>query len=350
MSVSAWSLPVIPAEPLEPPDDRRAKAKVLVIGASGFVGAAIVRAIKGRHDLAPIACMRSSSPALAAIGIETRLCDAVDPVALAKALEGVTYVVNAVLGTPMTMLAVTRNVCEAASSDRLRRVIHLSSMAVYGPADGVVDETTSLHPLGGYARGKARCEEVVRDFVLSGGDAVVIRPGCVYGPGGEQWVGRIARWLRAGRLGELGDAAEGCCNLTFNDDLAGAVMASMITPTAAGQIFNVADSDPGTWNQYFVRLGRAVGADVQQVSRLRIGLEAAALAPPLQLAKIAGRRIGIKAGSLPEPITPSLLRLWRQQIRLDSRKARTMLAFPQTSTEQGFAQSADWARSAAIGL
>jgi nucleoside-diphosphate-sugar epimerase len=348
MSMPAWLLSMISSALLEPRDDQAAKAKVLVIGASGFVGAAIVRAIKARHDLAPIACMRTSSPALAAIGVETRLCDAVDPVALEKALDGVTYAVNSVLGTQTTMLAATRNICRAADRSGLRRIIHLSSMAVYGPADGVVDEAASLRPLGGYAQGKARCEEVVRDFVSSGGDAVVIRPGCVYGPGGEQWVGRIARWLRAGRLGELGDAAEGFCNLTFNDDLAGAVLASMITPMAAGQIFNVADADPGTWNQYFVRLGRAVDADVQQVSRLRVGFEAAVLAPPLQVAKIAGRRIGIKPGLIPEPITPSLLRLWRQRIWLDSGKARTMLAFPQTPTEQGLARSADWARSAAI--
>jgi nucleoside-diphosphate-sugar epimerase len=340
---------MIPSESHEPRDDQRAKAKVLVIGASGFVGAAIIRAIKARDDLDPIACMRTPSPALTAIGVETRLCDAIDPIALAKALDGVAYVVNSVLGTPTTMLAATRNICEAASRSGLRRIIHLSSMAVYGPLDGVVDEAASLRPLGGYARGKARCEEVVRDFVSSGGDAVVIRPGCVYGPGGEQWVGRIARWLRAGRLGELGDAAEGYCNLTFGDDLAGAVIACMITSKAAGQIFNVADADPGTWNQYFVRLGCAVGADVQQVSRFRIGFEAAMLAPPLQVAKIVGRRIGIKPGLIPEPITPSLLRLWRQRMRLDSGKARAMLAFPRMSTEQGLARSADWARSAAIG-
>jgi nucleoside-diphosphate-sugar epimerase len=326
-----------------------AKAKVLVIGASGFVGGAIMRAIKARDELDPIACMRTSSPALAAIGVATRLCDAADPVALAKALDGVTYVVNSVLGSPATMLAATHNICEATGGTGVRRIIHLSSMAVYGPVDGVVDEAAALRPHGSYAQGKARCEEVVRDFVSSGGDAVVIRPGCVYGPGGEQWVGRIARWLRAGRLGELGDAADGTCNLTFDDELAGAVIACMITPNAAGQIFNVAETDPGTWNQYFIRLGRAVGADVQRVSRLRIGFEAAVLAPPLQVAKIAGRRIGIRPGLIPEPITPSLLRLWRQRIRLDSGKARAMLAFPQTSTEQGLARSADWARSAAIG-
>ena len=271
-----------------------------------------------------------------------------DPIALASALEGVTYVVNSVLGSPATMLSVTRNICEAAHRTGLRRIVHLSSMAVYGQANGVVDETTSLHPVGPYARAKVRCEAVVRDFVASGGDAVVIRPGCVYGPGGEQWVGRIARWLRAGRLGELGDPADGYCNLTFNDDLAGAVIASLITPDVAGEIFNVADMDPGTWNQYFVCLGHKIGAHVQRVSRFRISLEAAILAPPLQMAKIVGRQIGMDPTIIPEPIPPSLLRLWRQRIRLDSRRADAVLNFPHTPQEAGLARSADWFRSATV--
>lgn len=330
------------AKPVEPLNDQ---VNVLVIGASGFVGSAIVRAIKAQNNLKPIACMRSSSPAIEALGVEMRLCDATDSVALRHALDGVTFVVNSVLGNATTMLAVTRNLCEAASRLRLQRIVHLSSMAVYGPATGLVDETVLLRPTGSYALAKARCEDVVRDFVSSGGDAVVIRPGCVYGPGGEQWVGRIARWLRAGRVGELGPAGDGFCNLTFNDDLAGAVIASLTTPKAAGQIFNVADLNPGTWNQYFVCLGHSVGARVRRVSRSRIVFEAAVLAAPLQVAKIVGRRIGSHSRWFPEPITPSLLRLWQQRMRLDSRKARAMLAFPETSSEQGIARSADWARS-----
>ena len=326
-------------------DHGPAKAKILIVGASGFVGSAIVRAAGARHDMAPIACMRRPSPGLAAIGVETRICDAADPAALAAALQGVTYVVNSVLGSPPIMLAATRNICDAARDAGVRRIVHLSSMAVYGAADGVVDETAALLPVGPYAQAKARCEAVVRDFVVAGGDAVVIRPGCVYGPGGEQWVGRIARWLRSGRLGELGDPADGYCNLTFNDDLAGAVVASLAAPNVTGEVFNVADMDPGTWNQYFVQLGRAIGADVGRVSRLRIVLETAILAPPLQIAKLASQRIGMDPTRLPAPMPPSLLRLWRQRILLDSRKANALLNFPQTPPEQGLASSADWFRS-----
>jgi nucleoside-diphosphate-sugar epimerase len=110
------------------------------------------------------------------------------PIALARALEGATYVVNTVLGSPATLLAVTRNICEAARSSSLRRIVHLSSMAVYGTATGVLDETARLQPVSAYGRAKADCELVVRDFISAGGKAVILRPGCVYAPGGEQWV------------------------------------------------------------------------------------------------------------------------------------------------------------------
>lgn len=336
----------------EPPsgmtgDRDQSLPKILVIGASGFVGAAIVRAAMTSNDIRPVACMRASSQALNSLGIETRICDASDPAALTHALEGVTYAVNCVLGSRATMLAVTRNLCGAARQLGLRRIVHLSSMAVYGRITGTVDETARLQPVGGYGLAKAECEIIVGDFIAAGGDAVMLRPACVYGPGGEQWVGRIARWLRSGRLGQLGELADGYCNLSFNDDLAGAVIAAAKSGECAGEIFNIADPDPGTWDDYFLRLGREIGAPLRRVSRRRMALETAFLAPPLQIAKIVGRRLGVAPGAIPEPITPSLLPLWRQRMRLNCRKADGALALRHTPFQQGLALSADWFRSAA---
>ncbi|MDR3534450.1 MAG: NAD-dependent epimerase/dehydratase family protein [Rhodopila sp.] len=322
--------------------------KILVVGGSGFVGGAIVRAVAQRDDMRPIAGMRRSRPGPNGAAIETRTFDASDPAALAGALDGVTHAVNCVLGTPRTMIAATRNLCAAARQSGLRRIVHLSSMAVYGAATGLVDETARLDPVGGYGRAKAECEALVADFIASGGDAVIIRPGCVYGPGGEQWVGRIARWLQAKRLGDLGEMGDGYCNLTFNDDLANAVVASLTAEQVSGEAFNFVDTDVDTWNRYFVRLGQAIGAPAGRISSLRMHLEATLLAPPLQIAKIVSARIGRYGPALPAPITPSLLRLWRQKIRLDSRKADRLLRFPRTPVEQGLARSADWFRSAVV--
>jgi nucleoside-diphosphate-sugar epimerase len=321
-----------------------ASASVVVVGANGFVGRAVMRAAAERPDLRPIACVRRPS-GKSDWGTETTVCDATDPAALDKALEGATHAVNCVLGSPSTMVAATRNLCMAARRRGLKRIIHLSSMAVYGGAVGVVDETTAVNPLGAYGKAKAECETIIREFVSGGGDAVVLRPGCVYGPGGEQWVGRIARWLQAGRLGELGSLANGFCNLTFNDDLAAAVTCLLTAPNVAAESFNIADADPGTWNQYFVRLGREIGAPVRPISRLRMHTEIAILAPPLQALKIVTQRVGISPKLLPEPITPSLLRLWRQPMRLNSSKADAVLKFAWTPPQEGLARSAAWFRS-----
>lgn len=319
--------------------------KVLIIGASGFVGAAIALAAARHDDLVPIACMRHPNNTLLAAGVEGRTCDATDSAALTRALRGVTYAVNCVLGSQQTMLAVTRNLCAAAAKVRLRRIVHISSMAVYGKTDGTVDEAATLQPANRYARAKAACEAVVQTFIAGGGDAVILRPACVYGPGGEQWVGRICRWLRAGRVGLLGELGEGTCNLTFNEDLAFAVIAALTSAKVSGQAFNIADSEPGTWNQYFLRLGHELGLRVPHVSRSRIRLETMLLAPPLQIAKLAGQRLGFRPGLLPEPIPPSVLSLWQQHLRLDCGKAHDKLLSQQTPLEQGLRQSATWFRS-----
>jgi nucleoside-diphosphate-sugar epimerase len=321
--------------------------KVLIIGASGFVGASIALAAAGRQDLVPIACMRRPSGTLAAAGVEQRTCDATDSAALTQALLGVSYAVNCVLGNQRTMLAVTRNLCVAAQQVNLRRIVHISSMAVYGAVNGTVDETAALQPAGHYAHAKAACETVVQEFISAGGDAVIMRPACVYGPGGEQWVGRICRWLRAGRIGLLGELGDGNCNLTYNDDLAFAVLAALTTSEISGHAFNIADPEPVTWNQYFLRLGRELGVRVPSVSRSRMKMETMLLAPPLQIAKLAAQRLGFQPALLPEPIPPSLLPLWQQRMRLDCRKAIDRLHYRQTPLEQGLHLSASWFRSAA---
>ncbi len=111
-------------------------------------------------------------------------------------------VVNCIAGNPHTILATTKALCDAARRNPPRRIVHLSSMAVYGGAEGLVDEETRpAPPLNAYATARIECEALVLKYVADGGDAVIVRPSCVFGPGSETWASRIARLLCARRLG-----------------------------------------------------------------------------------------------------------------------------------------------------
>lgn len=321
---------------------------VLVLGAGGYVGGAIVEALRQSNRHQPVAGARRPSRRLTEAGIETRICDATDAGAVRKAADGVGCIVNSVLGDAATMLAAVGNVCEAARANQATRVVHVSTMAVYGAATGRVDEATPLDSAGSaYGAAKIACERAMTEFAAAGGDMVMVRPGIVHGPGGEQWTGRLGRMLRLGRLGDLGEAGDGRCNLTYIDDLGAAVLAAIDRPDVLGEAFNVADPDPPTWNQYLVALGVLIGATpVRRLSARRLRLEAKLLAPPLQVMKLLGARGGLPAGRLPEPIAPSLLQLFGHDMELDHRKADQRLGFPRTAPDVAMAASAAWFRQA----
>ena len=201
---------------------------------------------------------------------------------IATALAGVDMVVNCIAGNPRTILATTKALCDAARRNPPRRIIHLSSMTVYGGAEGLVDEETRPEPpLNTYAKARIECEALVREYVADGGDAVIVRPSCVFGPGSEPWASRIARLLSARRLGDLGSLGDGVCNLIHVDDLVALMIAMLSASDVSGETFNAsADWPRPTWNEFLIRFARAIGATpVERISARRMQVEVKLLAP-----------------------------------------------------------------------
>ena len=315
--------------------------RVFVIGANGFLGRRVVQHLADTPGLTPVAAARTPS-SRSTPGVEVALCDATDPASVAAGLMGCSFIVNCVAGDAQTMLTATRTLCAAAPAAGVRRIVHLSSMSVYGAATGLIDEARPLDPgAGWYGQAKVACEAVVTAYGEAGGEAVILRPGCIHGPQGEQWTGRIGRLLRHRRIGDLGAAGDGVCNLIYVDDVAAAVVAALQQPGAAGQAFNLGDPDPGTWNEYFTRFGRAIGATpVRRITGRWLKIEKLG-AVPLKIGELVARRAGL--GRLaPDPVPGSLLGLWRQDIQLDHRKADAGLGFSRTAPEQALSRAASW--------
>jgi nucleoside-diphosphate-sugar epimerase len=217
------------------------------------------------------------------------------------------------------------------------RIVHLSSMTVYGSAVGEVDESAELRAdLGDYAAAQLAAERRAAAYPNS----VVLRPGCEYGPACPEWSVRIARLLISRRLGDLGAAGDGYCNLIYLDDLTGAILTALRLPEIRGQAFNLAMPQPPSWNEYFTLFAKALGAvPLRRIGRRQLQLESTALAAPLRVAEILARRLRLPVRT-PAVLSPSLRRACQQEIRLDSSKAQNLLGLRCISLAQGLAVTA----------
>lgn len=303
------------------------KQTVLVVPGGEFIDTRLTRALSASALYEPI-LLRSHAE-------------------LAATLPKATMVVNCVARRPKTIVAVTQALCEAARRHPPRRIVHLSSMAVYGGAAGVVDEATELPaPLNAYARARIEAESLIQKYVADGGDAVIIRPSCMFGPESEPWVSRIARLLSSRRLGDLGPHGDGTCNLVHVDDLAALIILALSATNVTGEIFNAsADWPRPTWNEFLIRFAHAIGATpIQRISALRLRGEVKLVAPLLRGAALAASRVGA-SNVVPDALTPTFVHTLQQPITINSAKASARLGIRYQSLDDMIGEAAQWWRA-----
>jgi nucleoside-diphosphate-sugar epimerase len=321
---------------------------VLVIGGAGFIGNRLARRLACMPEFRPIAAVRRPTPDLVASGVEVRPCDATDARALQRALFGADLVVNCVSGSDRVLIGATRNLFAAARRMPPRRIVHLSSTEVYGEASGVLAEDAPLTaPATHYGNAKRECERVVADYAREGSEAVVLRPSCVHGPGSVLWTERLARLLRAGRLGDLGENGRGPCNLAYIDDLIDVILATLRAPALGGETFNVTDAAELTWNEFLTRLAEAIGVGpARPISRGQMQIETKLAGPALVAARRLSRQGRFGAGRVPDAITPSMARLFRRELRFSPAKADRWLKIKRTPLQTALDESARWLSAA----
>ena len=310
--------------------------RLAVLGASGFIGREVVRQATLDGSIEIIAGIRSTAPQAPEPRIDWRRFDARNRDSVAAALAGATHVVDCTMGSARTLRTATRHTLEAALSGKVERLVHLSSIAVFGGQEGRITEAAPFgHDLDWYGTAKAEGEAMVRAATAQGLDAVILRPALVYGLGSPLWTTRIAALLRARRLGDLGALGDGRCNLVHVGDVAGAILRSLQLPGLCGEVFNLDDPDPPTWNAYLMHFARALGATpVRRIPRFQLALERRAFAAPLRAAEGLLARTGSGA-TVPPPITPGLARRFERMAVYDSGHAEALFPRPRVPWQVG---------------
>jgi nucleoside-diphosphate-sugar epimerase len=318
--------------------------KVLVLGGSGFVGQRVVLALKQAGDITVRVASRRASMTAGADDVVQ--LDALDTAALHDALADCDAVVNCMTGSGSAIVDVAHSLRSAVAGTPCTRLVHMSSMAAFGDLSGVIDDDTEFGTGGGwYAEAKREAEQILSGLSDGGCAVVMLRPGCVYGPGSHLWVRRFGDWLRQGRLGDLGSAGDGWSNLVHVNDVANATHAALVAPVRVGKplLVNIVADDSPRWNAYLMALGcRLCTTSVRRIPSWQLRLDALFAAVPLRAWERLALQLRVPSALAPPALPPSLLALFQQDRRLRSTRARTVLGVTWTPFAQGVIDSADW--------
>ena len=163
----------------------------LITGGSGFLGINLCRYLYQRgHKIKVIDIVPFDYPDLKD-KIDFYKADIRNPKAVEQATKGCDFVIHTAAALPLykkddifsTDITGTRNILEAARKLKVKRVVHVSSTAVYGiPDHHPLFENDKLDGVGPYGKAKILAEKVCQEYREKGMCVPILRPKSFVGP------------------------------------------------------------------------------------------------------------------------------------------------------------------------
>lgn len=325
--------------------------RIAITGIGGFIGLRMAERARDMGwdvtgvDLSPAGVARAT-----AAGARAIQGDITDPVALADVFEGAHFVFHTAAVVqedgPRELYervnnVGTRIVCEVAKAKGVKRVLHLSSIMVYGfdYPDQVTEEGPFASNDNIYNETKLSSERIALSFndSANGFGVVAIRPGDVYGMGSVPWVMRPLDIIRKGQF-MLPDGGRGVINHVHVDNLIDGVLLAAASDDAPGQAFNITDDMATPCHEYFGHL--ALMAGQRRVRTAPFWL----MSNALRAGELILTPLGIHL-----PVQRAGLRFLNRRHKISIAKARRMLGYsPAISLSQGMQQLAHALRAADV--
>ncbi len=238
--------------------------RVCVTGATGQIGGALVNHLLSQgHVVQALARASQKANALEKSGVEVVRGDLADAGSVDQAIRGaeVVYHIAAKVNGPAgldtfveTNVKGTERVLKSAAHYRVRRVVYLSSLAVYGLAEAGrrIDEKTAFDSApehrDAYSRTKIAADELAISFGRQNLPLTILRPGIVYGPGRALPIGLLA--FRAGSTNVVFGKPQLRFPLNYTANLVDAILSAGADMSTSLRQYILVDDENLTLNEY----------------------------------------------------------------------------------------------------
>jgi nucleoside-diphosphate-sugar epimerase len=243
----------------------------VVTGATGLLGSHVAEALVARGErVRALVRPASDSAFLRQLGADLAAGDLQDPASLPRVVAGadVVYHCAARVGDwgswrdfQAQVIDATHNLARACRAGGVGRLLHVSSVAVYGhpPARPRITEDEPpgqrLRLLDHYCRAKARAEEMARE---AGSAVTVVRPSWIFGPRDRHSLPRLVHALR-GRWVKVQGRGDNLLNIVHAADVADGAIRAAGHPGAMGQAYHLCSEGELTQREFLDTLTDTLG-------------------------------------------------------------------------------------------
>jgi dihydroflavonol-4-reductase len=314
--------------------------KIFITGGTGFIGKTLVKSLANTdHELVCLARKTSDTRTLKAAGVKVVTGDVMDKESLKRGMRGCDWVVHLASNFEFWLpnrkiyqevnIQGIRNLMESVLEEEITKVVHISTIAVYGNANWPITEGSEYGQAcaSEYAQTKRKGDEIAWKMVAEQGlPLVVVYPGAVVGSDDPKACGRyIKNFARHRMPAQVLVDAPFCW--VYVEDVCQAIVKALLLEGNIGE-------------KYFVSAANMTFGEVNKIVCDIAGVSLPALRLPDSLTVISARLLTAISDLIKSPplldLAVDQVALMKQGFRVDASKAERELGIHYTPIRNAF--------------